>query len=100
MKTTIKTLAIAILSIMVFACKKEKMTEITQTPFTTKPQIAYGNGFSLHLTDSGKLYGVGFNSAGQLGIGSDVSEPCLKYVRRNIKKIACGGYHSFFITRG
>ena len=53
------------------------------------------------VSGRGEVYVWGSNSDGQLGLGEDVksvSTPTRLELQENIAKIACGYYHSVFVT--
>lgn len=63
--------------------------------------IEHNNIGSLFIKKNNKLYAVGENQSGQLGIGSRdqyIYDYTLVNVPSNIKKIVCGAYNTFIIT--
>ncbi|XP_017798859.1 PREDICTED: probable E3 ubiquitin-protein ligase HERC4 [Habropoda laboriosa] len=71
---------------------------------STVVQVACGKKHALALTNNGELYSWGFNSEGQLGLGTDVEcelKPKLisTLIGVPIAFIACGGYHSIAISK-
>lgn len=67
-------------------------------------QIASGSRHSVALTNNGELYCWGANSFGQLGIGTTTAFETKPMIVSSlagvpIAFIACGGYHTFAISR-
>jgi RCC1 and BTB domain-containing protein len=64
--------------------------------------IACGGGHSLALTDSGKVYGWGWNNYGQVGSGKYYSQYIPEIISPNnnqkFKSISCGYQHSLLLT--
>ncbi|KAL9643205.1 hypothetical protein ABK040_001693 [Willaertia magna] len=71
---------------------------------STIKKVVVGDGHALILTQEGKLYGVGLNENGQLGIGTKVNSPAIKLVDtsslggRNISDVFAGAYYSLILT--
>ena len=69
-------------------------------------QIACGNSHTMFLTDNGDVYGVGHNAYYQLGYSSTANQPTPRYLswfreggnNITISQIACGAYHTMFLT--
>ena len=70
-------------------------------------QIACGYNHTMFLTDDGNVYGVGYNFQYQLGYSSSTSNQLtpryLSWFREGgnnitITQIACGAYHTMFLT--
>ena len=68
--------------------------------FNSIMQVAEGGNCLAILTTGGQLYTVGNNYRGQLGLGDSVSrtEPTLVEGFDNIIQVACGSYHTLFLT--
>ena len=47
--------------------------------------------------DSNELYGTGFNTSGQLSNQNFVNQNFFQLVRKEVKMVGCGAYHSFFL---
>ncbi len=66
-------------------------------------RLFLGNHASFIVTDEGKLFAVGFNRMGQLGIGSNTDQLSLISVRgledRKIDFVVAGNYRVFAITQ-
>jgi alpha-tubulin suppressor-like RCC1 family protein len=64
--------------------------------------IACGERHSVILTDKNKIYTCGSNIEGQLGFEENIKESTsfqlIKFDFGKIKKIICGGYHTFVIS--
>lgn len=65
--------------------------------------VSAGGGHSLALTESGQVYGWGFNASGRLGLGneSSVMTPTLikALADKRVLRAICGLDHSLFITQ-
>ncbi|KAL9654088.1 hypothetical protein ABK040_011632 [Willaertia magna] len=85
----------------------EKLNSLTLVKFRTitEPisEIFIGGMHSIILTESGKVFGLGSNEFGQLGIGPDISfvgnEPVEIYFHKvNIKHVVCDEWWTFFLS--
>lgn len=69
---------------------------------TSVVQIACGYYFFLALTEDGKVYLMGNNDYGQLGIGTNKPQPTPIYLKSlqgiPVQQISCGAYHSIVLT--
>ncbi len=65
-------------------------------------QIACGYNFFLALTEDGKVFIMGSNDYGQLGIGNNITQTSPIYLKSlqgiPVQQIACGAYHSIVLT--
>jgi alpha-tubulin suppressor-like RCC1 family protein len=66
-------------------------------------KVIVGAQYSFILTDSGKLYGTGYNRTGTLGLGNSVDQIIFKLVDTstfdgNISEVIAGGEQSFIFT--
>ena len=76
------------------------------TYFTTNNiniTLASGGGsFSIFVADDGKVYGVGNNSYGQLGLGNTTRYNTIQEITflsdKNITQVACGSNHTMFLA--
>lgn len=94
---------------MIYLNRPKKITDLSQKII----QISAGEAHSLALNDKGEVYGWGFNSNGQLGIGwcedsfeagigllkSKVSKPQLIDTISQVDSIQCGKIFTMFITK-
>jgi len=70
----------------------------------TITQIACGSNHTMFLASDGKVYGVGQNDFGQLGLGYSDENPqttpqeITYFNSTTIKHIACGQYHTIFLA--
>ena len=63
--------------------------------------VSCGAHHTMCLSSDFKVYAFGYNHCGQLGIGRNVESeplPVLVPLDVNIKQIACGAFHSVFLT--
>jgi len=67
-------------------------------------QIASGNQHTMFLASNGKVYGVGYNCYGNLGLGHTTQQNTPQEITYfttnniNITQIECGFYHTMFIA--
>lgn len=65
-------------------------------------QIACGYNFFLALTEDGKVFMMGLNEFGQLGIGNTTTQTTPVYLKSlqgiPVQQIACGAYHAIVLT--
>ena len=79
---------------------KEHRINPQQTSFSLISKISAGSYFSFFQTMEGEIFACGFNSSGELGLGSCVSpnKPCLiPNQPPNIIQFCCGTFHSLFL---
>jgi alpha-tubulin suppressor-like RCC1 family protein len=76
-------------------------TEVTGLRDKNITSIGAGEAFTLALSNDGKVYAAGLNSAGQLGLGDNVNRSVFAEVTdlrdKNITSIGMGRYHSFVL---
>ena len=65
-------------------------------------QISCGYYYFLSLTEDGKVYVMGNNNYGQLGLGNKLSTSQPVYLKSlqgiPVMQISCGAYHSMVLT--
>jgi alpha-tubulin suppressor-like RCC1 family protein len=75
---------------------------IKNTPEKPIIQVSCGYHSVLMLTEDGKVYVMGLNTYGQLGLGSRLPSPTPTYLQSlqgmPIMQVASGAYHSIVLT--
>jgi len=80
---------------------KKILTQIRQLHGKTPKTIACGDYHTMVLMTDGTLYGTGYNTNGQLGLGNNIDKNTLTQIQqpdnKTPKTIACGDYHTMVI---
>jgi len=66
---------------------------------TTVMQVSAGDGHSMFVKSDGSLWGMGDNTAGQLGLGFSLAQTNLpqQILSSNVTAVAAGSYHTLFL---
>jgi len=80
---------------------KTTLTQMTNTTGKTPKSISCGESHTIVLMTDGSIYGCGYNSNGQLGVGTLVDKSTLTPMTiptgKTPKSVSCGYYHTIVL---